>query len=664
MKLPPPFAPFVLCAAILSIAGGCEDSQARKRAEVQEIIQSATEQLTAAAAIRVDTDQQDKLRRDLTALISTLSGTTEGEPGQRAAASRLAGTAHRTLAAIDLDNAAQLEADNRSLRFDVGNMIDAALELNALATVLETVDTSKQREMLTGDQEAADEQLREHGEHMATLDGPIADIRRRNRDDRAKADGLREEAGELRREAADLGPGDGYTVFEESLLLDRQADQIEYEIARRELELRFILEPEHTLAQSRSDQAKARAETADRARQSLVEAAAALSGEAGTIRERIAEIRQQLATALDEIEQVSAGPLADLYERAASDLDRAATKAKSAATLDRGEGTDVARIEAARAYQQLGDMYWTRAHALQQDIALRQRLAANEDVLGSADADVMTALGAAHDEAVSEALDAYTDAKGLLDQVAGRAARRRLEALKMKVQALEAATSGQAVDVAALTKDLPQATAAAGDDASGSTSSGAESPDALLAALQSASDLASFLHIASDLTHIEFKTPAQRSFYQAFIASNRAMVELDQAVQEKFGTGLLDQIGGAGGQNLMGLDPSELGSIEYGLGEISGNHGTITVTKKDGATDEIKLIRVNGRWFLDGTDKFGEMTAPSGPAAEMVNTMIAGMQATTGVAQDFTRRVGAGEFNSTQEVLVAFGQAMAEVRLP
>jgi hypothetical protein len=657
MRLPTPFAPFVLCAAILSIAGGCEDSQARKRAEVQQVIQQATEQLRAAAAVRVDVDQQDKLRRDLNALITTLSGTTDGEPGQRAAASRLAGTAHRTLASIDLVHAERLEADNRSRRSDVGNLVDAALELNALASVLETVDTSEQQQMLAEDREGADEQLREHGEHMATLDGPIADIRRRNRDDRAKADSLREEAGALRREAADLGPGDGYTVFEESLFLDRQADQIEYEIARRELELRFILEPEHTLAETRSDQAQTRGETADRARQSLEAAADSLAGEADATRERIAEIGAQIETAMAEIEQSSASSLADLYERAASNLNRAATKAKSAATLDRGDGKDAARIEAARAYQQLGDMYWSRAEGMEQDITLRQRLVADRDVLGvGAGGWSIADLAAAHEETVAAAVEAYTNAQSLLGQVAGRSARRRLEAVKLKMDALEAAASGQAVDVASLEPDVPPQAA--------STSSGAESPEEIVEAFRNATGLRDITDLAYDLTYVDFQTQSHRMLFDASMAANRAVLALDEAVQAKFGTGMMDQLGAMGGnQDMMGFSPEELAAAQFEIGEVSGSHGTMQITS-DGDTEDVKLIRINGRWYVDGTEEFRMLTDQMAAAGGEETAVLMMIQSLSGVMEDLTERVQADEFGSVQDVMTAFGQAVMEAQSP
>ena len=72
-----------------------------------------------------------------------------------------------------------------------------------------------------------------------------------------------------------------------------------------------------------------------------------MSAEARATRVSVAELGERIAAALSEIEQSSTEALANLYERAVSNLYRAASRAKSAATMARGEGTYAARVEAA-----------------------------------------------------------------------------------------------------------------------------------------------------------------------------------------------------------------------------------------------------------------------------------------------------------------------------
>ncbi|MHC4080341.1 MAG: coiled-coil domain-containing protein [Planctomycetota bacterium] len=638
MRLPHPFALFLSCAVALPLACGCEDSQARRRAEVQEIINTAAAELSEATAIRVDPARQSQVRQQLNRLITNLADTADGEPGQRAAASRLAGNAHRTLASIDLLQAERLEADHRARRWVVDGMIDAALELDTLALAQEEVDTSTQQEALAADGDAASDELGGYGQQLATLDGPITDLKRQNRDDRAQAERLREEASRLRREAADMGPAEGYSTFEHSLHLDRQADRIEYEISQRELELRFILEPEQGVAQSRVEQAQHRLDTADSARESLEDAAQAISDEARETRGEVAELSEQIEAALSEIEQSSTGTLAGLYDRAGSNLERAASKAKSAATMARGEGTDAARVEAAQYYQQLGDMYWSKARGLEQDIALGRRLSSHADALGgvAGGATSLTELRQAHEEATGKAIAAYANAQEVLEQVSGRTARSRLEALKANVSLLQAAASGQAVAVAAVPDSGDQGPPVDSPGAS-PTVDGAESAEALVEALQNATDLESFTDIQIDLTHIELKTPVARQIYDASIAAGRALVELDKAMRENLGSGF--------------------DAPAVSLGQVSGDRGTMTVTMF-GAPQPLGLIRLNGMWYVDGTAQFDAQVAQAGAMGMDQAAMLQLVQGQGAAIGEVTGRVRAGEFGSVQEAMMALGQAM------
>jgi hypothetical protein len=61
--MPPPFALFLSCAVALPLACGCQDSQAKRRAEVQEVINAATAALDEAAAFHVDIERESQLRQ-------------------------------------------------------------------------------------------------------------------------------------------------------------------------------------------------------------------------------------------------------------------------------------------------------------------------------------------------------------------------------------------------------------------------------------------------------------------------------------------------------------------------------------------------------------------------------------------------------------------------
>ena len=96
------------------------------------------------------------------------------------------------------------------------------------------------------------------------------------------------------------------------------------------------------------------------------------------------------------------------------------------------------------------------------------------------------------------------------------------------------------------------------------------------------------------------------------------------------------------------------------LGDVAGDNGTIIVTSA-GQTDRVPIIRVNGRWYLDGTTASDDGLATMGDeGAEMLKTI---MQDSISSLNDLTNRIRAGEFTSieqVQEALTGFTQQMQQ----
>jgi hypothetical protein len=304
-------------------------------------------------------------------------------------------------------------------------------------------------------------------------------------------------------------------------------------------------------------------------------------------------------------------------------------------------------------------MYWAKARGLEQDIAVRQRLAENAGALGGVAGvgSSLAGLQEAHKETMSKAIAAYGNAQEALEQVSGRSARGRLEKLKANVSLLQTAASGHTVDFSAAAGDRPARSGGGSSaPAPAPSSGGAESPQALVDTLRNATDIAALSEFNLSYTHVEFNSPADQELYASIADANRAMLELETALQAKFGSGLMDMGGAAGGQSMMGasgFDPEDLGSTDISIGEVSGDRATMIVDLGDGQSQETQLVRVNGRWFLDGTEQFNTLAAMAGSQPMMMDTL----KSMGGIAADLIRRVNADEFSSMQEVMMAFGQA-------
>lgn len=436
------------CTALLTL--GCQDGQSKRRTEVQQTITSARVEIQAINAVLSDRQTVDNARQRLNQVIIRLNNTGDGEPGQRAAAALLACSVHRRLAALAEADAIELEARQRVRRTVLLGMIDAADQLDAMATALESRDTTQADSTLVSARDDSEKRLAASSRRLAELDGPIARLNKANHLDQQEADRLRDEATRFRREAAGLGPAAGYGAFEESQRLDREADGVEYELAHRELDLRYNYESEHAITRTTVDRIRDRVNSIDAARQSLQQLDTAVSQEAARTRLRLAEVRESIEAGLIELHGSSAR-LADLYDTAASELDRAATKARAAAGLGAGDVTDAARIEAAQAYQELGGVCNSRARGLQGELDLLRHLSDTGTPVETS-VEELVQLRRQH---VNQAATAYENSGSELDRVSGKTGRHQLEALKASIIRLKTATTPQAIE--------PDATAP-GDD--------------------------------------------------------------------------------------------------------------------------------------------------------------------------------------------------------
>ncbi len=406
--------PALAASATLLAAPGCEDSAARERDRMQALIAEAADGLWQSSSIVTNPsgEEVEKARRDLERVASNLGKTGDAEPRQQAVAALLVAQASSRLGAMSVAQADRIEAANRSTRGVVNSLIDTTVRLDLLAASLESMDVAAELLTLDERRSQAQEMLTALSRQVAALDGPIEDRVGANRDARVAAEGLREEAAKLRLEAGDLGDKDGFPLFEQAVAKDRAADAIDLEIAQREIDLRYALVPQHEVASTIVEHLQARLASIEDARSSLREMADSSAAEASRTRDEIAALGQRIQAELDALAASIDGVLKELYEKAASDFQRAAAKAQSASS-GAGDMAGAARLAAARAGQDQGDMHMQRARGLADQAALLERLGGE----GAA------SMAAAREEALNAARAAYQGARALLDQVNSRNAR-------------------------------------------------------------------------------------------------------------------------------------------------------------------------------------------------------------------------------------------------
>lgn len=664
----------ICCPLVASalFSSGCEDSSAARRAEVQATLAQVRQDLRQSTAIASNPSPEElaSAQAKLEGLVRSLNETDGAATGQKAAASLLAASVHRKIAAMTLTGVARLEAEQRRRRDVLVGMIDAATELDAMAGSLETIDTQPDQQHLAASRQDAHARLASYGEEMAEADAPIAVLTNANRDDQTEIDDLRAQANQLMRQANEQGPAAGYSAYEQSVRLDRAADHIQYDVSQRDLELEFVLRPTRALAQTRAGHTQSLIGAIDESNAAIDGLLHTFDEEARATRKTVAQLRDVIVPELDELNQARTNELADAYTQAAKQLNAAANKADDAA-IGQPEPVQAARIEAVRAYLDLGHMHWSAAQAWQDHAALLDRVQESSGALGSASmvSAQVTAAHTAHADARENAKNAYTSAQGQLSRVTGRGAGPQLEALKKNVQTAISALSGESVDLTpAPTPPAPRSRPPAPSDSLGA---GAESPEALIVAFNQTPSFETMANLFLELTYKRFGSPAERELYSINLATFRAMRQLNQAVQERFGTSLMDmELGEAawgGGADIMFGQSAAFGfggthTRDARLGDVAGDNGTILVTA-GGQTDPMPIIRVNGRWYIDLTTASGDGPAMGSEGAQMLQMFKSIAQDSLSHINDLTIGVRAGEFTSideVQEAMAAFEQQMQQ----
>lgn len=430
-----------LCGAlIVTLTAGCEDESARQRANVQASLESATQSFRQASFA-----PPEEAESSFNAVVRELSPISDGAPSQLAAKSLLMADSLRELARMNLRQASQQEIQLRRQRQRAITNFAGMLRLRAQAGAMGSTSTEAQREAFMRERAQVEMGLAELRSRIAALDSPINELVSQNKADAEEVARLRDEANALHRHATDLGAAGGFPTFEEAVALRREADKVEYRMARRDIELSLELEPERDFTQLQMQSANALLESVDAMLRELEQfdqtyqtAATALATAAGSLRTQVAE-------AVQEIEGALADDLEPLYEQAVANLERAATQARQAAGQLRQDGA-AARLTEVRCHELLTRAHIGRARGLESHLQMLASLAQDDE-----QRDVqsrITAVAAQQRQLVEAARQSLEAAQSALEQVTGRI--EGLEAFRTLLRELGAALSGEAPP------DLPQ----------------------------------------------------------------------------------------------------------------------------------------------------------------------------------------------------------------
>ena len=618
----------------LMISGGCEDSSAKQRDLVQIQIRQANVKLQKA--LGSSTEDPGSALQGVVADLSRIDG---GEPGQQAAKALLTATALREVASIKLAAAEEIESAHRLQRSALNAAIGESLKLAETASALDSVNAVAERQQLQRDIESARAEVMELRAKIEQLDGPISERAGQNANNKTEVDALRLKVNELRRNAQELGHADGFETYKQAIAASRQADQIEYEISQREIDLEHSLTPELTMTDTHAQQLDALIQSLETARTQLEAFANATAQEVSGIRKQVADSVSLANAALNEMESQRSGELTAAYDEAQAALEKAATQARSATSQRSLAAQDqqTARLVGVQAQEMLGRLHWAKARAAADHQRLLDRLVSLSGT-GSGLGEKSRELAEQYRLSIEQAKTAY---EGAREQAASV---QNVDALNAGIESAIASLSGAPAPSTSPTSSSTPASSVGGTAAPGAPVD--------IPVFNSADELGIFLAglpknadgMRAALAVIHATSPSGQRMLKASTDMVNAFASIDSAMQQHLNQSFFDAMG----PMLTTVTPDLAGAT---VSEQTEDRVVYTKTAF-GQTQTIVIRKIEGTWKID-VDELDQTTLAALPVMEQMATTMAT------AADSLVKRIQAGEFKTAQEVMMAFGQSMS-----
>lgn len=174
----------------------------------------------------------------------------------------------------------------------------------------------------------------------------------------------------------------------------------------------------------------------------------------------------------------------------------------------------------------------------------------------------------------------------------------------------------------------------------------ASTPEALVASLSKAmaqepADLAFFFR------QVRFENESHAQMAEGMADFFSTLIAIDSATREQFGESVWTDLA----ENLQAAEFDSVELVDAG----SDNNGTIRVTSADdGTTEEIQIVKADGRWWLDAAsmgETFDESEAGAAQATRHFKLL-------TETLTSVSERLDQGEFKSAKEVEAAIQEEM------
>lgn len=608
--------------AASTLLAGCDRDTATSRA-----VDDARMQLLAMSSGETLTPPGHRAAVYQNVLTQLRPVASQGTSSQNAAASLLIAQVQAGLAEAPMGAAAELEAQTLHGMNEVRSMLSQWLVLNAAATAAASYDPAPELNSIQQQIRAGQQRISEADAAKAEVEARTADLRQQAQKKLQDARSLRQESARLRQQVANQTATEGEQTLMKAREIVRRADAMEVEAAELDARAEQI-EPQIVEATTRAEGVRTQLEALEAATREVQQRGREAVSEAQEARKSAADVASELHAALQELEKLRSGELAQQYEAAINGYQESAASARKALS----ENRVAANLAIGTAQQAIGALQWGRSHGMAFYDETLSALAEAKPALPQAQQyRQMTQRTAT---ARQEALDAATEAfSAAFDAYKAAGAGDRMDRVNAALGLIVSTTSGGSRDLGAgmalETDPLPEM------EWTGPTSPGATPQETLASFVAGISSLDAGV---IDLFH--FETAEQREAAESVASIFPAAKRFMEAMSAQFGDGVE-----AGLMNMASQAPgfSEFGEFDPYQADVSIDGETAELRMDDGNT--MTFRQVDGTWLIDASE-FLE--------GEEIEALLAMVPQIRQAFEDLAADVESGKFNSEQEAFSAF----------
>jgi hypothetical protein len=369
-----PFHHHATCAllfALTAVLAGCEHEASRDQAATGSAIRNAEDALFSAG------NDQAKLERAIGTTRNIRSGTKQ----QQANRNLMLASAQVRLGQLQERLLDQAEMQMRHDMMHINTLVDAVHALQSFVDQRRTINVSQLGNVtLQSQHRLLSVKIHDLDAELQGRRAPVQAIERKNDDQMVRIRDLRRAAEALRQEQANLGPLKGFEIFKKAVAADDEADSLELEIARRQIQLDLETQPNIDTASLSNSHMKEQLNEVGEVQLSLSSLVQTHTQQADAARSLLDNMNTAINVSMRTLNEQNTGTANTAYDTARGTLEEAASDARTGARATHKDSKNSASLLQSQANILLFQIDARRLRGLEERILLLKRLAASNEL--------------------------------------------------------------------------------------------------------------------------------------------------------------------------------------------------------------------------------------------------------------------------------------------